>query len=450
MMRRWVSVVLMGALLTAHAAPAAAAHLLIGVSGPSEVIVGEELEIVTVVRTSDDLPVEGATVVFFSDSFFAGVTGEIRLGASVTNSLGVASFPLVFSVRGVRRVRVEVEHGDSFQEAALTIGVDNGPQIVESEAGIDIPGLGSWLVTSVIAAVWAVMLLAALWMLRVSRPFRGEEETGEGESDSGRAGARRPVNVALLSTAVMLLLAVGLVALLIRSPDTHHNLDPEGYTRSPVAYLDAAYVYPGPGLADDGALTGDAVADGRALFLKTGCAGCHGLDAQGAASARSPAFATRQWLETVVRTGLPGGMPAYAEADLTDADLDLIQAFLLNARDLLADEVPIGPTTTTTSPTVDGGSGSADSAFAAVQAILQPNCGACHGQAGGWSAADYESVISTGDNGPAVIPGDPVSSVLAQKLLGTQTFGTIMPPAGALDASDVQVIVDWIAGGAQP
>ncbi len=250
----------------------------------------------------------------------------------------------------------------------------------------------------------------------------------------------------------MVLFAVGLVALLIRSPDTHHNFDPDGYTRSPVAYLDAAYVYPGPGLADDAGPTGDAVADGRALFLKTGCAGCHGLDAQGAASARSPAFATRQWLETVVRTGLPGGMPAYAEADLTDADLDLIQAFLLHARDLLADEVPPGadPAAATTTTTVPDGAAAGTPTFAEVMQILQPNCGACHGVAGGWSASDYESVISSGDNGPAVVPGAVEASVLAQKLLGTQAFGTIMPPGGALDDSDIQVIIDWIAGGAAP
>jgi mono/diheme cytochrome c family protein len=373
---------------------------------------------------------------------------------------------MAFSVRGVHRVRLEVDDGTEIQQAALTIGVNNGPQIVAAESGLDIPGLGSWLVTAVIAFVWAIMIVAAFWMVRVSRsrPEGGDEseETGGGPSREVRR-RRGSFNIAAVAAAIMVLVAVGLVILLIRGPETHHNFDPDGYTRSPVAYLDAAYVYPGPGLISDGALTGDAVADGRALFLKLGCAGCHGLDAQGAASARSPAFATRQWLGTVVRTGLPGGMPAYAESDLSDADLDIIQAFLLDARDALADETPTGgdgggsPSTTTTSTTTTtpsattttsaGGTGQPPS-FLAVQDILQPNCGACHGAAGGWSADDHESIINSGDSGAAVIPGDPEASILVQKLLGTQASGTAMPPAGSLAESDIQLIIDWINAGA--
>lgn len=454
MMRRFLTVTL-AATMAIGALPgvAGAAHLVIEASGPQEVIVGEELEIGASVHLADGTPVPGATVVFFADSFFAGVSGEIRLGAVVTNGLGVATFPLVFSVRGVHRVRLEVGDGTETQQAGLTIGVNNGPQIVASEAGVEIPGLGSWLVTLVIAVVWAIMIVAASWMMRVSRTHREEDDdTTTPEDEQSPNGRRRMgrINVAAIATGVMVLLAVGLVAVLIRSPDTHHNLDPEGYSRSPVAYLDAAYVYPGPGLVDDAVLTGDAVADGRAQFLKLGCAGCHGIDAQGAASARSPVFATRQWLGTVVRTGLPGGMPAYAASDLSDADLDTIHAFLLEARDVLADEVPVGnggsaPISTTTT-TVAGAA--ATPGFADVQGILQPNCSSCHGTFGGWSAADYDSVLNSGDNGPAVIPGDPEGSILVQKLLGTQTFGSLMPPAGSLSDSDIRVIVDWIAAGA--
>ncbi len=262
-----------------------------------------------------------------------------------------------------------------------------------------------------------------------------------------------------------MLLAVGVVALLMRSPDTHHNFDPRGYDRSPVAYLDAAYIYPGPGLVDT-ALGGDPVEDGRALFLKLGCAGCHGLDAQGAAAARSPAFATRTWLGTVVRTGLPGGMPAYTELDVSNADLDSMHAFLVDARDELAGETVPGdtstpttttaPTTTTTAPDTTGDAGTtttaapqAAPAFADIEPILQASCAVCHGSLGGWSAADYDAVITSGDNGPAVIPGNPDGSVLVQKLLGTQSFGGIMPPGGALADADIQLIIDWIAGGAQ-
>jgi hypothetical protein len=56
--------------------------------------------------------------------------------------------------------------------------------------------------------------------------------------------------------------------------------------------------------------------------------------------------------------------------------------------------------------------------------------------------------MDSGDNAPVVIPGDPEGSLLGQKLLGTQTQGTVMPPGGKMDAAAIQMILDWIAAGA--
>jgi hypothetical protein len=56
-----------------------------------------------------------------------------------------------------------------------------------------------------------------------------------------------------------------------------------------------------------------------------------------------------------------------------------------------------------------------------------------------------DSVINSGDSGPAVIPGDPDNSVLVQRLRGD---GNLMPPAGAIPDSQIELIVQWIEGGA--
>jgi hypothetical protein len=47
-----------------------------------------------------------------------------------------------------------------------------------------------------------------------------------------------------------------------------------------------------------------------------------------------------------------------------------------------------------------------------------------------------------------IIPGDPENSLLAQKMIGTQAIGDIMPPAGLLPEDEIQVILDWIEEGA--
>jgi len=38
--------------------------------------------------------------------------------------------------------------------------------------------------------------------------------------------------------------------------------------------------------------------------------------------------------------------------------------------------------------------------------------------------------------------------LLAQKLLGTQTAGAVMPMSGVLPLSEIQPLLDWIAAGA--
>lgn len=80
--------------------------------------------------------------------------------------------------------------------------------------------------------------------------------------------------------------------------------------------------------------------------------------------------------------------------------------------------------------------------------IFQKNCTMCHGSLGGWDGTSYQTVMTTGDHGPVVIPGDVTNSVLAQKILGTSAFGSIMPPGGKLPDATVQMILDWIEAGA--
>jgi mono/diheme cytochrome c family protein len=86
-----------------------------------------------------------------------------------------------------------------------------------------------------------------------------------------------------------------------------------------------------------------------------------------------------------------------------------------------------------------------------VMPILQAKCAACHNaqtHLGGWDASSYDSVINSGDNGPAVVPSDPDASLLAQKIQGTQTQGGIMPPAAPLPDEEIDLILDWIETGA--
>ena len=83
-----------------------------------------------------------------------------------------------------------------------------------------------------------------------------------------------------------------------------------------------------------------------------------------------------------------------------------------------------------------------------VLPIFEIRCVACHGTAGGWDATTWAAAVGSGDNAPVVIPGDAANSILAQMMLGTHPEGILMPPDGKLPDALVQLVVDWIDGGA--
>ncbi len=441
----------------AMAGVASAEDLILEVAAPDEGFLGETVEITATVRDgTTGQPVEAVTVVYYGDASFAGVSGEVELGTADSNVIGVATLQPTFSVSRLHTIRVEVVDDPDVVPKSVSIPIRVGTQLVESEAGVSIPGLGSWLVPFIIMAAWAIMIAAASGTVFIAR--------NQGDSDDAASAPRAAagplrLNLAILVTGGMTVLAVALVALLLRGPETHSNLNPEGYDRTAVAYLEASYMYAGPGHSDE-SLTGDAIDDGRVLFMSLGCAGCHGINAQGTAAARSPAFATRDWLGAVARSGLPGGMPAYSQEDLTDSDIDVMHAFLLDARDRLSGEAPATtapPATsapTTTEPPGDSDTSAPPDEPQAVSfeqdvlPIFQASCTGCHGAAGGWTASDYDSAVTTGASGSVVVAGNVADSVLAQKVLGTQTTGGIMPPGQALAQEDIDTILAWIEGGA--
>lgn len=302
-------------------------HWTVEVSAPEEGALGETIQLTATVHdASTGEPVDGAELVFFSSVTFAGVGGDIELGEALTNDLGVAVFD--YELRKLGTHTITIEGGG--EPNIVSIPVTIGGQLYRSPERIGlIPGAGGWVVTLVIAAVWVVMIIVGLAVIRVSRgspPARNEAEAEEDERE--RRTGTKWLNTATMVTAVMVVTAGGIVALLIRSPNTHHNHNPEGYDRSAVAFVEGAYLYPDFGLAQDAAAEAEL---GRGLFVTFGCAGCHGVDAGGTTTAGSPAFASYDWVRQVMRNGQPG-MPSYTTQELTDTELNEIFAFLAEVR----------------------------------------------------------------------------------------------------------------------
>jgi mono/diheme cytochrome c family protein len=183
-------------------------------------------------------------------------------------------------------------------------------------------------------------------------------------------------------------------------------------------------------------VTTTSAVSGEQIFADV-CSQCHSPDGESIGPALDdPSFQaanTDQRIFDTINVGHSAtGMIGWGEI----LSGDQIQQLVLFIRQLGGSTAP-GPTPS-----------SAPSFGSEVAPLLQQACGFCHGSLGGWDASNYGSVINSGDNGPTVIPGDIRGSLLGQKLLGTQSIGGPMPPAGGLSQGQIQLILDWIANGA--
>jgi hypothetical protein len=83
-----------------------------------------------------------------------------------------------------------------------------------------------------------------------------------------------------------------------------------------------------------------------------------------------------------------------------------------------------------------------------IRPLLASKCIKCHGekkQEGGLRLDSREGILSGGDSGPAVEPGDPAASLLLEAI---RYESYEMPPTGQLSEKSIQQFEAWIAGGA--
>ncbi|MEE2636186.1 MAG: PSD1 and planctomycete cytochrome C domain-containing protein [Acidobacteriota bacterium] len=95
----------------------------------------------------------------------------------------------------------------------------------------------------------------------------------------------------------------------------------------------------------------------------------------------------------------------------------------------------------------DGGDGFFENV---IRPLLVDRCFQCHSgrsdtPAGGLRLDSRETVLTGGDTGPAVVPGDSRASLLVQRVQGRPV---LMPPTGALVASEIENLITWIDMGA--
>ncbi len=77
-------------------------------------------------------------------------------------------------------------------------------------------------------------------------------------------------------------------------------------------------------------------------------------------------------------------------------------------------------------------------------------CTGCHGGTSGLSVGTVSALMTGGNHGPAITPGNADGSVIVQKISPTPPFGSRMPLGGPyLDDATIALIKQWINEGAK-
>lgn len=292
--------------------PGAASAAEVEIDSPAEVLVGEETTVTVTIVDSDGAPVVGGEVALSFVGRLGGESGWVVVATGTTGEQG--SVTLTYLQRAVEagRMRVEYFGPDGQENTEFEVEVVDGPQQVASDAGADIPILGVWWIIVVLAIIWSLVLLAVLRLVVVGRS--SDLSTGPAKVVPG------------IMVSFVALTAAGMFVVVLTKPQSHANLDPTAdFDRVPRAVIGVDDDFNGLGLGDPGD-DRDGL-DGRQLFVRAGCASCHGLDGRGALVGGEIEPRSLGSLVDEVRDG-PKGMPAYGELHLTDDEVEEIFAYL--------------------------------------------------------------------------------------------------------------------------
>lgn len=291
--------------------PVAAAD--IELDAPSSVEVGEMVTVASTV-TLDGEPVVDAALALSFLGQIGGESGWIVVATATTDETGRATFDYEQRALDGSRMRVEYMGPDGQENVEFALTVVDGPQLVRSDAGADLPGLGVGWILVVLAIVWVLIVLAASGLLRIG---------GDAPSKPIRLAPR-------LAVGFIVFTAVGMFAVVLLRPESHANLDPTTpFDRMPQSIVGVEYDYSGLGDRSWAPERGDLSAD--QLYVQVGCSSCHAPRGDGGII--GPAISGENLPSSYddfigeVRDG-PSGMPAYSYSALSDGEAAKIYEYL--------------------------------------------------------------------------------------------------------------------------
>lgn len=171
-MTRWPGAALLALLLLAGTTPVQAADpVVLELQVAEQATLGEEVLVTATLRDSKGLAVQGAIIVLWHPGTFLSTGGTVRLGEATTDSQGKATFLYEPRTEGLVTMTASFPGNDRHDFAAASAGVtvQGSRQLYFESAGVQVPGLGVWLLVAVLGTVWSVYFTVVVLLTRIAR-----------------------------------------------------------------------------------------------------------------------------------------------------------------------------------------------------------------------------------------------------------------------------------------
>ncbi len=171
----WSASVVAAAILSVAVVGAVgASHVIVRIGVPGTLEVGTLTYIPVALTAADGTPLPGTPVTFFLDASFAGVSGEVEVGAAVTDGDGVATLAYLPRVTGHHEIRMTYTPAGASEPEIATIPLDvtGATQLYASDPGLSIPGINVTLLMAILTTVWGILFGVSIVIIRIARAGR--------------------------------------------------------------------------------------------------------------------------------------------------------------------------------------------------------------------------------------------------------------------------------------
>jgi hypothetical protein len=184
---RWGFVMVIATLLTITLVlPAQAADpATLKLQAPAEGTLGSSITVTTVLEDISGSAIVGATIIFWSPVDFLGTVGAIQHGEATTNAQGEAIFTYEPRTEGIVTLNAYFPGNEQheFTQGTMELTVQGSAQLYHEEVGVHVPGIGIWILVTILGVVWFIYFMVFVFLTRIARDKSEKSQIAGGHSD---------------------------------------------------------------------------------------------------------------------------------------------------------------------------------------------------------------------------------------------------------------------------